>query len=125
MSGLVEQAKEKIEELIERAEAVADEAEAYIDKASAINHAHWVNSSRDNIPLDDQPLGEELARLDKAPEALRELVVELQRTIVERTPLADLDEQIESAEEQIDGVVSTLGDVTDLPDDDDDDDLPS
>ncbi|WP_122613958.1 hypothetical protein [Pseudomonas viridiflava] len=120
MSGLVEQVKEKIEELIESADAVADEAEAYIDKASAINHDHWVNSPRDRIPLDDQPYGEELARLGDSPKALRDLVSELERTVVESSSLAALDETLQNAEEQIEGVRSTLGDIADIPADDDD-----
>ncbi len=125
MSGLIEHVQEQIEQIVESAEAVADEAETYIDKASDINHQHWVNSSRDRIPLDHQPFGEELARLGKSPDALRALVQELQSIPLGETPLAKLEEQLEEAQEFIESVRSTLQDIPEIPDDDDDDEFPS
>lgn len=123
MTDLLEQAQEKLQELIDIAEDVADETEKYLDVASEIDHRKRVNDPREYVPLDDLPFGEECARLDGAPSALRSLASELAVVPVAQMPLGELIKKIEEAEEQIEEVKSTLGDCTPLPNNNDDDEL--
>lgn len=126
MSELLEQVKEKIQELIDSAEEVADEAEDYLDEATAIDDAKIARDHRAYTPLDDLPYGEERARLGESPSALRALAASLQSLPVERLSLGELSQAIEDAEEEIEGVKSTISDCTPLPSksEEDDDEFP-
>lgn len=122
MSELLEQVKDKIQVLVDNAEEVADEAEDYLDIATAIDNEKKARDHRDYVPLDDLPYGEERARLDGSPEALRMLAENLQALPLEKLSLAELSQALEEAEEEIEEVKSTINDCTPLPAKPEDDD---
>jgi hypothetical protein len=126
MSELLEQIKEKIQELIHRAEEAADEAEEYLEGATSIDNTKQATDHRDYVPLDDLPYGEERVRLDGSPTNLRTLAKNLQAMPIESLTLGQLSEALEGAEDEIEVVKSTIADCTPLPsesEEDDDDDF--
>lgn len=129
MSELIEQFKEKVEEqiqdLIDRADEAADDAEDYLDRATVIDHAKINRDPRAYVPLDDLPYGEERARLDGSPDALRDVAEQLRAIKVNDVSITSLQRVIGEAEEKINEVRSTIEDCTPLPDDADEDDEPA
>lgn len=123
MSELLDFVHEKVQELVEKAEETADEAEQYLDVANAVDNAKKASDPRDYVPLDDLPYGEERARLAGAPEGMRSVADQLRTLDVESTPLGQIANILEEAENDIEAVKSTIEDCTELPADTVDDEF--
>jgi hypothetical protein len=122
MSDLLEDAKEKIQELVSRAEEVAEEAENYLAVATEIDNRKKARDPRDYVPLDDLPFGEECIRLDGVPDALRALADNLQTVNLETISVSNFSQLLDDAEEHINDAKSTIDDCSELPSQDGEDD---